>query len=326
MGAWVNRSAQERLDETQKRNGYITRPMNSFMLYRSAYADRTKHWCLQNNHQVVSAVSGESWPMEPDEIRNLYNNYAKIERDNHQLAHPNYKFSPAKPGAPPKKQQRSGYSEDEMDEPSDLDDPDATWEPRGKPQPSARKEARTTFPTHSDMNSLAFEVDSHLQSTQWASGPGLDRSLVEAVHSGYGNPYYGHLPVRQPKTGLSPTYEHQGMQYSLDASLSGIPGGSHQDLLTTHTGGDPGQAQLEYDQSHVDPTLLSGMPTTFEPQYIYPQAHDSPMGQHATPFGINTAMMQPPNANMSNWDQHQGNLTYFGSGEHDSEFDKQWMV
>src|ERR1700744_4958010 len=53
MEAWVNRPVQERLEETKKRKGYITRPMNSFMLYRSAFAERTKAWCAANNHQVV---------------------------------------------------------------------------------------------------------------------------------------------------------------------------------------------------------------------------------------------------------------------------------
>ena len=87
---WVNRPFDVRKREVEKRNGYITRPMNSFMLYRSAYAERAKSWCLQNNHQVVSSVAGESWPLEPSEIRDMYNEYAKVERINHQNAHPTY--------------------------------------------------------------------------------------------------------------------------------------------------------------------------------------------------------------------------------------------
>ncbi|KAF1817369.1 hypothetical protein P152DRAFT_387830, partial [Eremomyces bilateralis CBS 781.70] len=96
--AWVNRSIEERRAEVAKRKGYVARPMNSFMLYRSAFADRTKEWCTQNNHQVVSSISGESWPLEPPEIREQYNEWARIERVNHQNAHPNYKFSPSKAG------------------------------------------------------------------------------------------------------------------------------------------------------------------------------------------------------------------------------------
>jgi hypothetical protein len=108
--AWVNRSIAERHAETARRLGRVPRPMNSFMLYRSAYADRTKQWFLQNNHQHVSKVSGRSWAMEPQEIRNQFDNWAKIERTNHQLAYPNYKFSPSKATA---KRQRGGAADDE---------------------------------------------------------------------------------------------------------------------------------------------------------------------------------------------------------------------
>ncbi|KAF2162239.1 hypothetical protein M409DRAFT_27244 [Zasmidium cellare ATCC 36951] len=124
IGAWVNRSVEDRMKEKEKNNGYITRPMNSFMLYRSAYSERTKAWCSQNNHQIVSSVSGESWPMEPDEIRNQFDEWAKIERQHHQEAHPNYKFSPSKST---NKRRKEEMSED-GGEPSDLDgDPDGEY-------------------------------------------------------------------------------------------------------------------------------------------------------------------------------------------------------
>lgn len=121
--AYVNRPVEDRMKEKEKNNGYITRPMNSFILYRSAYSERTKAWCAQNNHQIVSSVSGESWPMEPDEIRNQFNEWAKIERQHHQEAHPNYKFSPSKST---NKRRKDEMSED--GEPSDLDgDPDGEY-------------------------------------------------------------------------------------------------------------------------------------------------------------------------------------------------------
>ncbi|CZT17310.1 uncharacterized protein RCC_03144 [Ramularia collo-cygni] len=122
--AWVNRSVEERVKEVEKRNGYVTRPMNSFMLYRSAYAERTKQWCTQNNHQIVSSVSGESWPMEPEEVRNQFDLWAKTERQHHHDAHPTYKFSPSKAA----NKRRKGEMSD--DEDSDLDivrDPDGEY-------------------------------------------------------------------------------------------------------------------------------------------------------------------------------------------------------
>ncbi|QDS74639.1 hypothetical protein FKW77_009213 [Venturia effusa] len=127
MQAWVNRPRSERIKETERRNGYVTRPMNSFMLYRSAYSERTKVWCVGNNHQVVSSVSGESWPLEPPEVREFYNELAKIERINHQMAHPDYKFSPAKPGAAGKNFKRKEMDSDDESEPSDINDADADW-------------------------------------------------------------------------------------------------------------------------------------------------------------------------------------------------------
>ena len=139
MEQWVNRADDQRHQEVEKRNGYITRPMNSFMLYRSAYADRTKQWCLQNNHQVVSAVSGESWPLEPKEVRDFYNNLAKVERDNHAHAHPSYKFSPNKTtpaasNAALRKKKGGGLSEEEDDDSFDVDphDMDGEWRPRSE--------------------------------------------------------------------------------------------------------------------------------------------------------------------------------------------------
>ncbi|KAK3698477.1 hypothetical protein LTR37_016948 [Vermiconidia calcicola] len=129
MDAWVNRPADVRRKEVEKRNGYVTRPMNSFMLYRSCYAERTKQWCLQNNHQVVSSVSGESWPMEPEEVRNQFNEWAKIERANHQAAHPEYKFSPSKST---NKRRKSEMTDDEDDVVNDWErNPDGEYRGAG---------------------------------------------------------------------------------------------------------------------------------------------------------------------------------------------------
>ncbi|KAL5350945.1 hypothetical protein ACLOAV_004518 [Pseudogymnoascus australis] len=98
IDAYVNRSAETRRQEVDdgKNPGKVKRPINPFMLYRKAYQNRTKNWCLQNNHQVISQICGDSWPLEPDNVRAQFNEWARIERQNHQNAHPGYKFSPAK--------------------------------------------------------------------------------------------------------------------------------------------------------------------------------------------------------------------------------------
>lgn len=145
MERWVHRSPEERRREVEKRDGHVARPMNSFMLYRSAFAERTKQWCLQNNHQVVSSVSGASWPLEPAWIREKYNELARIERINHQAAHPGYKFSPSKNQPPPPRRRKTSsdgegegesYSS-EVEEYQDLES-----EPIQLPQIMARKKKK----------------------------------------------------------------------------------------------------------------------------------------------------------------------------------------
>ncbi|SZF00148.1 unnamed protein product [Blumeria hordei] len=98
IDAFVNRPIEERRSEVvrSKMPGKVKRPMNSFMLYRKAYQNRAKGWCSQNNHQVVSQVCGTSWLYEPSAVKDKFNEWARIERLNHQIAHPEYKFSPNK--------------------------------------------------------------------------------------------------------------------------------------------------------------------------------------------------------------------------------------
>ncbi|CAP65005.1 uncharacterized protein PODANS_1_13940 [Podospora anserina S mat+] len=118
---YVNRDATARQDEVtqcRKNPGKVKRPMNAFMLYRKAYQQRAKEWASQHNHQIVSRVCGSSWPLEPEHIRQQFKAWADLERDNHQKAHPNYKFTPSKPHKPAK------YDEnfDAHSEASDLDE------------------------------------------------------------------------------------------------------------------------------------------------------------------------------------------------------------
>ncbi|KAI1094151.1 hypothetical protein F5B19DRAFT_67255 [Rostrohypoxylon terebratum] len=94
---YVNRLPEVRQAEVRdSKEGKIKRPMNAFMLYRKAYQNRTKEWKKHDNHQVISQVCGTSWNMESQELRDQYDSWAKIERANHKLAFPDYKFAPAK--------------------------------------------------------------------------------------------------------------------------------------------------------------------------------------------------------------------------------------
>ena len=94
MEIWVHRTTETRRFEVSEINGKVARPMNCFMLYRSAYADRTKEWFSIDNHQGVSQLTGKSWRLETMEIRQKYRRLATIEKYNHAIAHPCYKFAP----------------------------------------------------------------------------------------------------------------------------------------------------------------------------------------------------------------------------------------
>jgi hypothetical protein len=127
IDTYVHRSSDVRRQEveTGKNPGRVKRPMNAFMLYRKAYQQRAKEWASQHNHQIVSRVCGLSWPLEPEHIRQQFKTWADTERDNHQKAHPNYKFAPSKPQKPPKYD--GGF--DDRSDGSDLEDFD--WAGRG---------------------------------------------------------------------------------------------------------------------------------------------------------------------------------------------------
>jgi hypothetical protein len=244
MEEWVNRPAEVRRDEAEKRNGYITRPMNSFMLYRSAYAERAKAWCAQNNHQIVSSVAGESWPLEPSGIRDLYNEYAKIERINHQNAHPSYKFSPSKAAAPPKKR-KSEWSDDE--EPSDLDD--AEWAPgggRSRHRQARRLERSLSYPSNGmnpEFFDRSFGPNGHgINKSSWEmtnEGRPMPMPMPMPMHTDVYNQYYQTAAypgmmganyqddVRMRRVGNAAP----SVQFSSDHGLLGLPGGNASGLM-----------------------------------------------------------------------------------------------
>ncbi|KAK8125059.1 uncharacterized protein PG998_000818 [Apiospora kogelbergensis] len=156
--AWVNRSIEERRHEVDvDKNHKIKRPMNAFMLYRKHHQNRVKLRFSHENHQIVSAVCGQGWAQEPKEVIEQYNEWARIERDNHARAFPDYKFTPSKSKKPVKKP--GGYDSDEdweVPEPKEVfgglppgasrmpntrgrsaDHPDADYHPGGRPIYSA---------------------------------------------------------------------------------------------------------------------------------------------------------------------------------------------
>lgn len=275
MNAWVNRPVEVRKKECDVRHGYITRPMNSFMMYRSAYAERTKIWCLQNNHQVVSSVSGESWPMEPPEIRELYIELAKIERDHHAKAHPEYKFSPAKNDASGRKRKSENDIEDDG-ESVDLEDPDYNWQPRrdrnGKENVRKTKQLlqETTYPVNIDQQSRYAVNTMNMptrreRSTFGYNNPGKPLPAPLGAHDLYRQYYQTAINSNIQGPNLVEDLivrktEAPSMQHVSRLPLIGLPGAHHYELLDEQSAGDRNALINNLDigsnlDVHLDPQL-----------------------------------------------------------------------
>ncbi|KAI9738636.1 MAG: hypothetical protein M1834_008141 [Cirrosporium novae-zelandiae] len=353
MEEWVNRSAETRHKEVEKRNGYVTRPMNSFMLYRSAYAERTKLWCLQNNHQVVSAVSGESWPLEPKEIREHYNDLAKLERDNHQKAHPGYKFCPSKAQATVKK--RKSYS-DEDDEPSDLDEGDPNWAPPDfrKPRPNYTQPKRQRgqgLPLVNYLGGPMFDTHNGLnRSSYQTSNPGRVPPAPIVNQDELAGEFYQttvqhiNYPVPHVEDVMMRKTEAPNIQFRSVPPLIGLPGSHHYELLqqrSQHSTPAPlGEPQLDpallnmdfhqdggqvpsgdgsfdvFGNSQQPSFQYDGLPSSYDPEGLFGNSTHIEEYQH--PASIHPGMQTLTDGNEV-WGRDSG-----VSALEDSEFEK-WM-
>lgn len=190
--AKVHRSAEQRQMEVnnKKNNGKVPRPMNSFMLYRSAYAERVKEYCKEGNHQIISQITGASWSMEPHEIKELYEKYADIDRQNHSKAHPDYKFAPNKNGPASRKRKGRDDEEDSVDwEDRDYEGGGRnTKRPRYGQSVESRSHSSTPFEPMRQPNYGAVPVSHHANPSSYhASNP---RSVPPAYPVGIDDHYY----------------------------------------------------------------------------------------------------------------------------------------
>jgi hypothetical protein len=267
IDAYVNRSAEVRRKEVEegKIPGKVKRPMNSFMLYRKAYQNRTKDWCLQNNHQVVSQVCGDSWPLEPDEIKDQFSEWARIERINHQNAHPGYKFSPTKPGTT--KASKRKMLEEPMSEESDLDDFDwrggSSRRPK-KPRPAPRvleQQQPVSYPT----TRSAYQYTSRENSTEPNQG-GYNRSSYQINNPGRPLPPQYQTQLQNGEYYQQSVINHQSIPGAQDVILKktsapgmhsylGLPGGGVQeyDMLYPY----PQYEQHQAPEQRIDPSLMA---------------------------------------------------------------------
>lgn len=272
MTAYVSRPIEERLKEAREK-GKVPRPMNSFMLYRSSYAPRIKVLIGQTNHQEVSKAAGCGWRLEPSDIREMYEELAKTERDNHTTTHPDYKFKPQKGPAttkvvgeltPPPASMGLGL---DTGSPGHWDDPDFAL--GGLNLHSRSQSYDIDGLTHSSRTSTPFECiepgNGGYMNSWGTPYPGTSMPTVHpsALHSSMGSQVEDVHFRRTPAP--------MEMQYGLSSSLAGLPGGSHHDLLQPHhTPSLPGRIN---ETANLDPQMLSydnmspGIPGTMSESY-----------------------------------------------------------
>jgi hypothetical protein len=281
MDAWVARSPQERRDEVRKKNGKISRPMNSFMLYRSAYAERTKRLVGANNHQIVSKVAGMGWKHEPEEIRRKYQDLAKLERDNHAATHPEYKFSPKKDGSI--NNRRDGSSPSYLpahlvDEggPSDMEsDYGSTMSSMGRPQSFSHSRTQSFEDSfyNSSRDSSPFNGHDPMMIPGYVHGHWQNTSHPTSLHGVQPHSLQGPSSYIEDVRFRAPSPNKQEIGYG--SSLAGIPGAAHHELL---------QPQLSHGlpMADMDPRLLSNGNESAGVTNMGPPSYTSTPGSYPT--------------------------------------------
>ncbi|KAH6678389.1 putative transcription factor ste11 [Halenospora varia] len=283
IDTYVNRSAEDRRREVEegKTPGKVKRPMNSFMLYRKAYQNRTKDWCLQNNHQVVSQVCGDSWPLEPEEVKEQFNEWARIERINHQNAHPGYKFSPTKPGTAKATKRKHSEPLTDDSELSDYDWGNGTTRRTKKLRPSHRADPPQNRPVVYPTTRSAYQYSSRESSIDPSYGA-YNKSSYQATNPGRPPPapyqqnlqngeYYQQTIRQNPQiAGAQDVILTKTAAPGMHSSYLGLPGGQEFDMMN--------QYSQQYDnrstpalEHKIDPSLMSsGQQSTYSDSNFAP--------------------------------------------------------
>ncbi|KAF2970228.1 hypothetical protein GQX73_g3409 [Xylaria multiplex] len=290
--AYVNRSPEDRrLEVANSKTGKVKRPMNAFMLYRKAYQNRTKEWKRlddirkkeesagegkpekgHDNHQVISQVCGASWNIESLELRNQYDEWAKVERNNHKLAFPDYKFAPAK-----SKTKRSGAGEvggrndDSDDNASNLDAYDIhEWAHPGSGPPS-RPRSGARFLDLENENGFGYPsgYPQPQQPLYTTPSPGLQTARLPQA-------YVGQSPIHHQPHPSSFQYSNPGKQRPADYGTALGQGRYYQQNTQYTQPAYPQQYAAAYGTHH------QGIPAFVEDVYI--NRTNSPGSFHSSPI------------------------------------------
>lgn len=255
MMAWANRPNEVRYKEVEaKHKGKIPRPMNSFMLYRTAYKERIKKWGAQgDNNQLISRVAGLSWPLESDELKGFYAKCANVEKENHQAAFPNYKFAPNKHL---KKRERE-VEDDDTDPEWDGGSSYNNKRRRGRIDREMTRSRSTTPAQISQYQEPAYHSSSFM-----TSNPD-PRALTHMSGVGYYDQFGGHLmpPGHYYHHMAMPAYSNhpQELQYAPTSApmhsnhyatqMVGIPAGPGDDLSGFYASDQP-EHMIDPDLHH----------------------------------------------------------------------------
>lgn len=229
-------SREKRIAQSTKKDGGLGRPMNNFMLYRAAWADRCKHYFKITNHQKVSKILGHSWSLESPELKNEWSKLAKGESENHKVHLPEYKYQPAKSGI--RKDEDGSDMEDYGD-----DDPDAEYTPAGYRASQQRRQAPRTIQqpsvVHYGQDAYSNQVDGNANSWEYHYP-----SSTQSVQYGQIQPYHGQQGQYFQAGMQQPWQQHSAEDMRLmnvtpaPSGLVGLPGGHGSDAAIhsrTHT-------------------------------------------------------------------------------------------
>ncbi|KAI0427291.1 hypothetical protein F5Y09DRAFT_344853 [Xylaria sp. FL1042] len=316
--AYVNRSPEQRRDEVREsKSGKVKRPMNAFMLYRKAYQNRTKEWKRlddirrkeeraaaatsgegsakpekgHDNHQVISQVCGTSWNMETEELRGQYDAWAKIERNNHKLAFPDYKFAPAKSKSKkPTGGGRHGDRDSDDDNASNLDVYEWDQYSRGVPSRNGTRSAR--FMDHIDVEPNYLMPPAYSESPYTSPSPGMQNARLPGAYgappSRHHQPHPSSFQYSNPVKKRPANYGSmigQGQYYQQNTEFT-------QQAYPHQYGGGGSVYGMPHHHGHVENVFAN---KTNSPA---PSFHNSPVLDHQHPYadvmGQTSSPFAPP--------------------------------
>lgn len=228
-------SEEKRRVQSTKKNGGLGRPMNNFMLYRAAWADRCKHYFKITNHQKVSKILGHSWRLESAALKEEWSNLAKGESENHKTHLPEYKYQPSKPAT------KRDQDDSDMDDYGIDGDPDGEYvppgyrhrqtrrlPPRDVQQAPAMHYGQDTYGHQVDLNGNGWSYDYAQQTQPVQYSQVQPYPLQNSQYLTTGTHHQWQHPVEEMRM-MNAT---PASTYSATHGLVGLPGGQAQEILS----------------------------------------------------------------------------------------------